>query len=426
MGIGPAIIQKKHLSKDDLNQIYSATIYIGVLFASILFGSSYFIASFYEKDLLIPICQILSINLLFSALNIVPNALILKAKRFKFIAQRTLILQVLTGILSVFAALKGLGVYSLLISPLITAIGVFFINFRQYPLTFHCRFKATPLKEIASYSTFQFLFNFLNYFSRNLDSLIIGKHIGLSALGYYEKSYKLMMLPLQTVTNVITPVMHPILSVLQNSLSELAHRYNKIVKLLATISFPLGILFHFTGGEIINIVYGNNWDKAIPIFNILALSLPFQMILSSTGSIYQAAGKTNWLFYNGLSNTFFTASGFIISALFFDSLEAFAWAWNISLTINVFISYWILYKKVLLTSIIPMLKELYIPFLNIIIVTPILLIMETKMQYETNIYASFAIKVALTLVVSYLCIQLGGQYNINKIIKELKGKSFPN
>ena len=40
MGIGPAIIQKKHLSKDDLNQIYSATIYIGVLFASILFGSS--------------------------------------------------------------------------------------------------------------------------------------------------------------------------------------------------------------------------------------------------------------------------------------------------------------------------------------------------------------------------------------------------
>ena len=38
----------------------------------------------------------------------------------------------------------------------------------------------------------------------------------MSDLGYYEKSYRLMMLPLQNITQVITPVMHPIFSDFQN------------------------------------------------------------------------------------------------------------------------------------------------------------------------------------------------------------------
>ena len=49
-----------------------------------------------------------------------------------------------------------------------------------------------------------FFFNIVNYFTRNLDKLLIGKYMGMSPLGYYEKSYRLMMLPLQNITFVIT------------------------------------------------------------------------------------------------------------------------------------------------------------------------------------------------------------------------------
>ena len=77
------------------------------------------------------------------------------------------------------------------------------------------------IKKIFSYSIFQFLFNFTNYFSRNLDKLIIGRYFSMEELGYYEKSYRLMTLPLQYVTNVITPVMHPILTSLQNDYKDL-------------------------------------------------------------------------------------------------------------------------------------------------------------------------------------------------------------
>lgn len=56
----------------------------------------------------------------------------------------------------------------------------------------------------------------MNYFSRNLDKILVGKYIGMQSLGYYEKSYRLMMLPLSTITNVITPTIQPMFSDYQN------------------------------------------------------------------------------------------------------------------------------------------------------------------------------------------------------------------
>ena len=416
MGIGSAIIQKKDLSDRDLNAIYSVTVYTGCLLSMLFFCASYWIASFYGKNNLLLICQILSVNLFFIALNVVPNALILKNKRFKFIAKRTLSLQIISGILSISAAWTGLGIYSLLISPVFTAIGVFIVNFRQHPQKFLLKINTAPVKKIFSFSAYQFLFNFINYFSRNLDKLIIGKYLSLSALGFYEKSYRLMMLPLENVTNVISPVLHPVLSSLQNEKEKLAQHYNQIIKLLATISFPLGILLFLSAAETIRIVFGSQWDNAIPVFRILSLSLPFQMILSSSGAIYKAAGKTNWMFYNGLSNSFLTITGFIVSVVYFKTIEAVAWSWNITLSINMVVSYFILYKIVLQSSLAKMMKTLFVPFINALLIA--LVIGITQHFYPSNIYISISIKTCIALLISYLCVSISGQYDINGMIKE--------
>jgi O-antigen/teichoic acid export membrane protein len=156
------------------------------------------------------------------------------------------------------------------------------------------------LRQIFSYSAYQFLFNIINYFSRNLDKLLIGKYMGMSPLGYYEKSYRLMMLPLQNITQVITPVMHPIFSDYQNDLERLASGYERIVRFLAFIGLPLSVLLYFTASEVTLIIFGDQWIPSIPIFQILTLSVGIQIILSSSGSIFQAAGDTKSLFVCGL------------------------------------------------------------------------------------------------------------------------------
>lgn len=418
MGIGPAIIQKQNLTNNDLNSIFSFTIWAGFILAIFFFISAYPIGLFYKEKSLILICQILSINLLFAAWNIVPNALINKNKRFKFIAKRTLILQITSGIISIISAFNGLGLYSLLISPILTAIGVFIFNYKEYPLQFHWHINKEALKKIFSYSSYQFLFNFINYFSRNLDKLIIGRYFSMNELGYYEKSYRLMMLPLQYVTNVITPVMHPILTSLQNDYKTLTEKYNSIIKLLSTISFPLGIFLYFAANDIIYIIYGNRWENAIPVFQILALSLPLQMILSSTGAIYQASGKTNWLFYGGVSNTCFTVLGFIIASIHFRTIEAMAWAWDITLFINTIVSFFILYKIVLKSQLKGLFKSVYPSFISIIFIfTTLYIIRDTFPQLY---FVSLTIKFLISLIITILSIQFMKQYDILRLIKQLK------
>lgn len=422
MGIGPAIIQKKNLTVTDLNSIFSFTIWGGIILTMLFFFLSYPISLFYKDESLISICQILSVNLLFATWNIVPNALINKSKQFKFIALRTLILQVLTGGGSIIMAFRGVGIYALLVTPVLTAIGVFILNYRKYPLRFIWHVETEAVQKIFSYSSFQFLFNFMNYFSRNLDKLIIGKYFSMTDLGYYEKSYRLMMLPMQNVTNVITPVMHPVLSSLQNDYDELSNKYGKIVRFLSIISFPLGVFLFFTARDLIFIIYGERWEEAIPVFRILSLSVPFQMILSTTGAIYQAAGETKWLFLGGVSNTCVTVLGFIIAAFYYKNIEAMAWAWNITLFINIFISMHILYKIVLKHPLRLLVKNLKYPILLAIILSLVLFVLSKYIVLDCSCYASFTLLSLSTLVIVFSFIQITHQYDFITYVKSKMSK----
>ena len=97
LGIGPAVIQHKNLDKRDLGGIFSLTLWSGAFMALLFFAASGLIASFYDDSAeLRNILRILSANLFFAAANIVPNGLILKEKRFRFAAVRSLSVQVLS------------------------------------------------------------------------------------------------------------------------------------------------------------------------------------------------------------------------------------------------------------------------------------------------------------------------------------------
>lgn len=344
LGIGAAIIQFNALTKREINSLFMVGCIVGAILAIMLFSLSIPISRYYNDNQLIPVCHWLASVLLFNSFNIVPNGLMLKNKRFKVVSLRTLSFQIISGSIAVWGALNGWGIYALLVTPVTTAIGVFSVNFYNYPQKFIIDIDFVAVRQVWKYSSFHFLFNVTNYFARNIDKLIIGKYFSMTDLGYYDKSYRLMQLPLQNITLVITPVLHPILSSLQNDKTMLAQKNTKLATLLSQISFPLGIVLYFCAGDIIEIIFGPSWKPSIPIFRILSLSVPLQVILSTSGSIFLAAGKSNHLFYVGVINTIVTVTGFVIAAIFFKTIESMAWAWDITLFLNFFTTYLFMYK----------------------------------------------------------------------------------
>lgn len=413
MGFGPAIIQRKDLEQSDYNSIFSFSAYLGVGLFFILFLSAGMIAKYYENEQLVSLTRILSVSVFFTAINVVPNALMYKNQRFKEIAKRTLLIQLITGPISIAAAYYGLGVYSLLISPVVTAVFIFSYNIHKYPCTFKYNCSLEPVKKIISYSIFQFFFEISNYFSRNLDKLIIGKAISQKELGYYDKSYRLMQLPLNNVSSVLGPVMQPVLSYLQDDKGQLAGKYNKIIKLLATIGFPTGILLAFCGYEIITIMYGSQWGAAVPSFSILAYSIPIQLMLGTSGSIFQSANATNRLFFAGLRNTLIVVAGFIVAVIRFKTIESFAWAWTICEVVVFFSTYIDLYCFVLKSSFVKMLKELLCPILY----GGVLFLLFSIIPFPENVFISLTIKMLIALIVTISLILLLRQYNLIGVFK---------
>lgn len=415
MGIGPAIIQRKNLSDDDINNIFSFSVIVSLILTLIFFTCSWLIAKYYSEAQLITICHVLCINLFFGGINMVPSALMAKNRRFKEIAIRTVALQILTGVIAVYAAYNGFGVYSLLISPTVTSIAMMFYNCHFYPVKLKVHIDLKIIKSIFPYSFYQFGFEFINYFSRNLDKLIIGKNISANALGYYDKSYRLMQLPASQLTGVINPVLQPIMSTLQDDMKQMAEKYNRIIKIIGCISFPIAVFLYFSGNEIITLFYGDKWQFSVRSFQILSLSLPTQMILSTSGGIWQSCNATKHLFWVGVTNTAVTVTGFILACIFYRTIDSVAFAWTSTSIMNFITTYYIMYKKVLKSSLLRMLKMLLVPFLCLMLLS-IILYSFAQFILIDNIILSVFIKLMLTIVISVIVLSVTGNFSFKKIL----------
>ena len=143
------------------------------------------------------------------------------------------------------------------------------------------------------------------------------------------------------------------------------------------------------------------------------------MTLSTSGSIFQASNTTNLMFFVGIRNTISTVFCLIIAVSLFSSIEAVAWSWVISLTINFIMSYHTMYHKVFESSLKSMVSQFRMPLLSAIIMISLLVLQEILFSVD-NIYLSFAVKCFVAMV--SMAILLFGlmRFSVTNIIKSLR------
>lgn len=272
------------------------------------------------------------------------------------------------------------------------------------------------IRKIFKFSAYQFMFNIINYFSRNLDKLLIGKYMGMSPLGYYEKSYRLMMLPLQNITHVITPVMHPIFSDYQHDLNHLANSYEKIIRLLAFIGLPLSVFLWFSAREITLMVFGEQWMPSVSIFQILSISVGIQIIMSTSGSIFQASNDTKSLFLCGLFSSIINVAGICVGLFIFKTLDAIAWCITITFSISFLQCYYQMYYITFRRSIIHLGKQFLSPILlgSIVFLTLFLI---TPFITPYSLFINLIIKSVVFIGIDLTYIHITKEYNLVKLLK---------
>lgn len=305
MGFGAGIIQYKQLEKCDFGGLFVFSFFLAIVLSVgfVLLGVP--IAMFYKEPEYTSLCAFAAISVFFNTINMVPNGILLREKRFDSIGVRLVVTTIIGGVISVFMALNGFGTYALVWNVNSVSILIFLWNIIGVhgQISFKCLNILKPVKLIARYSAYQAGFGIINYFSRNADHLIIGRFFGAAPLGLYDKAYKLTTYPIQFIPGVLGSVLQPYLSAYQDDKEKLHHYQILMIRGLSLAGAWISAVFILCSKEIVLIFYGEQWLQCVPLFTILAGSIIFQMVMNVTGGVLQSAGRTDLLFRQGLSAT---------------------------------------------------------------------------------------------------------------------------
>ena len=361
-GLGPAIIRNKALTPHDNRVLFTYSIILSLMLGVIFAACSPLIAWFYHDGQYIPLTLSMCLVLVAQGLNMVPNALMDKAKRFKEVNIRLVIANLAGGVAGIVSAFCGLGAYALIISFLVPPVIAFALNMWLLRIRPARHTDRRSLDKIFQFAKSQFGFNFVNYFSRNTDKILVGRLMGPVALGNYAKSYQLLMMPNQVLMGVLNPVLLPVLSDYQDDLAYIRTTYMKIVRVLALVGVPLSVFLSIESRDIVFFLFGNQWNEAVAPFAILALTVWIQMTLSSTGAIFQTLGKTKYLFWNGCITAVLLVGTTVIGCAFGD-LVSLSISLSVGFVLNFIVIYWMMMVKTLDSDFWLLLRQFVKPFL---------------------------------------------------------------
>jgi O-antigen/teichoic acid export membrane protein len=292
-GFGEAVIQRKELTRSDLDTAFWVNNATGVGLALLMTASADLLGALFDQPELAPVLRALSPVLVFAALASVPQALLRRELRFRELAFRGFAATVAGGAVGVAMALAGLGVWSLvgqILANVVVGTAMLWLACSWRP------------GRAVSRSSFVELFHFganilgerVAYFtSRRSDDFLIGLVLGPVALGLYTAAYRILLLMSEVMIWTIDGVAFPLFSRLQGDGERTKRGFYAVTQLSSAVAVPAFLTFAVLAPDVTSVVFGPQWTGAIPVMRILALVGIPHAVTHWHKAIVNAAGRPN-------------------------------------------------------------------------------------------------------------------------------------
>jgi O-antigen/teichoic acid export membrane protein len=405
MGLSSAILHRQNATINEYSSIYWLNILVSVFLYMGLFFSAGVVSSFYNQPSLNILIPVLGMNILFLAIGKQHRTIMQKQLKFKAIALIELISYFTGLVLAIILVLNDFGIYSLvfstLISSLISGLLFLFVNLRTNPIQFYFRIRETiPFLKIGIFSAGS---SMLDFFSREIDILVIGRMLGAENLGIYSLTKQIVTKLYLLINPVVINVLSPLLSSIQTQKERLRLTYLKLVKYLSYINFTLFIMVIIASREILQVIYGTEYSDAYPVLSFLALSYSVIAVSNPVGSLQIATGRTDigfkWTIVRVLITPIFILWGSLYNITAVSAIFAL-------LTIILIIPLWYMQLRPMANiSLLTYLNQFIKPFLFLLAVTITIYLGDIRML-SNNAMISGIIKAALGLMAfsSYLLV----------------------
>jgi PST family polysaccharide transporter len=173
--------------------------------------------------------------------------------------------------------------------------------------------------------------NFLNYFTRNFDTILIGRVLGSAPLGIYTKAYGLLLLPIGQINAPVSAVMLPSLSRLQDKPAEFRRHFLSAVRGLTLTSVPIVIFSFVFARDVVLVLLGPRWLPVAPVFQLLTPAALLGTIGFVPPWLCQALGRTERQLHYAIISAPISVAGFLVGIRW--SIEGVATSFSLTFTV---------------------------------------------------------------------------------------------
>lgn len=312
LGLSTASVQRRELTDAQLSTLFWINVGVGCFLTVAVAAASPIVAWFYQEPALLELTLMLSTIFLISSLGAQSGAALQRSMQFGRRALANVMGGLCALVVSIAMAYLGRQYWALAWGTLAGALTTTLCLFGLSPFRPLAPRTSAGLSSILKFGGHVTAFEFVNYFHRNLDQILIGRVWGAASLGLYARAYQLLMFPISNLRGPINAVAFPAMSRLKDEPAAFRQYYRRVTSVLAFTSMPLVSLLYVTSEPLVAVVLGPQWATVAPIFQSLAFAAFLQPVASLRGLVLLSTGNTGDYLRMGVINALGTSVAFII------------------------------------------------------------------------------------------------------------------
>lgn len=337
-GLSSAAVQAKSLSHAQRSNLFWINSGIGLALGGLLFLVAPLLAMAYARPELTMIAQALSLVFLFNGLAAQHRASLARQFKFTRLVAIDIISQTLALIVAVILAWQHQGVLALICQQLTQFGSIWLLSWILSPWTPRKYQRGANMRELMTFGWHLAASQLVNYFGKNVDTVIIGLQMGAAPLGLYNRGYQLLMTPLGQFRSPLSGVAIPILSRLQDEPTRFRDYLLRAQLLMGlTIGATLGCLMG-CATPLIQLALGSAFWEIDWIFRWLALAGLFQTLGYVNYWVFVACGLVKPLYHYSWAQTALRVA-FVAGGILWG-IYGVAAGWAVASVIEWLCSFW--------------------------------------------------------------------------------------
>ncbi|KQV59041.1 MULTISPECIES: lipopolysaccharide biosynthesis protein [unclassified Duganella] len=336
VGLGPALIQRKDVSEQDLRQAVGVVWLVNLGLFLLANALAPLVAAFYGEARLQLLLHVLSVQFLLLPLAIIPDVRLQRRLEYR---QRSLVelsAALVGSQVTLFMALFGAGVWSLVAGMLATQA------WRMGALNWCAPGQPRPdwslagMGKLLGFGGSLTATRLLWYSFMQADVAIVGRVLGDQALGWYSVSMHLASLPVQRMAGILNQVLFPILSRSQHDLPAIRAGVLQMLGYISLLSFPILWGMASVAPELVSVVLGKGWEGAVLPLQVLCLVMPFRTLAQMLPTVTDALGQPGINLRNVLLSCLLMPPAFYLGTRW--GIQGVAYAWLLAYPVVLFLN----------------------------------------------------------------------------------------